>query len=52
MQEAEKMVTINDVSRTFLEAPMQSNLCIELPDEENSEDDTRRDMVWYLRFGC
>ena len=43
-----KLLMINDVSRAFFEAPMQRDLCIELPDEDLSEVDKRKDMVGYL----
>jgi hypothetical protein len=46
----QKIVMINDVSRAFFEAPMQvgRHLCIELPEEDCTEEDKRRDMVGYL----
>jgi len=45
-----KVVMLNDVSRAFFEAPMQAgrNLCIELPIEDMTEEDKRRDMVGHL----
>ena len=41
---------LNDVSRAFFEAPMQAgrNLCIELPAEDLSPGDRKRDLVGYL----
>ena len=38
---------INDVSRAFFEAPMQAGrfLCVELPEEDMTPEDKRRDMV-------
>ena len=35
---------INDVSRAFFAALMHMDLCIELPEEDKSEEDRRRDM--------
>ena len=45
-----KTIMINDVSRAFFEAPMQAgrNLCIELPDEDMTEEDKKNDMIGYL----
>ena len=48
----EKIVMINDVSRAFFEAPMQKgrHLCIELPEEDLTEEDKKRDLVGYLNM--
>ena len=46
-----KVLLNNDVSRGLFEAPMQRNLCIELPDENKSEEEKRRDMVGHLKQG-
>ena len=46
--EKRKVIMINDVSRAFFEAPMQRNLCIELPEEDMTEEDKKNDMVGYL----
>ena len=50
--EASKTIMINDVSRAFFEAPMQEgrNICIELPEEDLTEEDKRNDMVGYLNM--
>ena len=40
-----KALMINDVSRAFFEVPMQRDLCIELPDDDRSEEHDER------RFG-
>ncbi len=42
---------INDASRAFFEAPMQEgrHLCIELPDEDLSPADRKRDVVGHLQ---
>ena len=45
-----KCIMINDVSRAFFEAPMQRNVCIELPDEDLDEKDRGKDMVGHLRM--
>ena len=39
---------IRDMSPTFVEAPMQRNLFIELVDEDMSEDDEANVMLGYL----
>jgi hypothetical protein len=43
-----QVVMINDVSRAFFEAPMQRDMCIELPEEDLTEEDRLNDMVGYL----
>ena len=45
----ENVIMLNDVSRAFFEAPMQRNLCIELPDEVMTAEDRRKDMVGLLK---
>ena len=43
-----KVVMINDVSRAFFEAPMQRDMCIELPWEALDEREREQDLVGYL----
>ena len=43
-----KCIMINDVSRAFFEAPMQRNLCIELPEEELCDHERGQDLVGHL----
>jgi hypothetical protein len=43
-----QVIMINDVSRAFFEAPMQRNLCVELPDEVLTPEERKRDMVGFL----
>ncbi len=45
---AEKVLMINDVSRAFFEAKATRPICIELPDEDLTEEDRRRDVVGFL----
>ena len=40
-----KVLMINDVSRAFFEAPVRRNVCVELPEEELTEEDRRRGVV-------
>ena len=40
---------IDDVSRAFFEAPIQRDVCIELPEEDLEEADIERDMVGLLK---
>ena len=40
---------INDVSRAFFVVPMQRHLCVELPEEDKTEEDRENDMVGYLQ---
>ncbi len=46
----EKTMIVNDVARVFFEAPMRRLLCVELPDEEKSENDDE-DEVALLEMG-
>ena len=39
------VIMINDVSRAFFEAPINREVCIELPDEDLDDDDRDSDMV-------
>ena len=43
----DKVVMINDVARAFFEAPMQRDMCVELPEEDREEGEG--DMVAYLQ---
>ena len=42
------MITINDVARAFFDAPMRRLVCVELPEEEKTEEDWRMDNVALL----
>ena len=44
----EKVVMLNDVARAFFEAPMRRKLCIELPEEDLEEGETRENTVGLL----
>lgn len=46
----EKVMMINDVARAFFEAAAIRAVCIELPDEDKSDDDKAKDMVGILRM--
>ena len=41
---------VNDVSRAFFEAPVRRHICVELPEEELTEEDRRRGVVGKLRM--
>ena len=47
-EEEQKVLMINDVARAFFEAPVRRNICIELPAEDYTEEDERKDMVGHL----
>ena len=52
VDDGETVVMASDVARAFFEAPMQRNLCVELPDEAKNEGE--EDMVGWLhqsRYG-
>ena len=44
----EKLVMLNDVARAFFEAPMRRKLCIELPEEDLEDGETRENTVGLL----
>ena len=35
----DSVIMVNDVARAFFEAPAKRSICIELPDEDKSEED-------------
>ena len=45
-----KIIMVNDVARAFFEAPAVRNVCVELPDEDKSAEDVRKDQVGHLRM--
>ena len=45
-----KVLMINDISRAFFDAPVKRNICIELPDEELTEEDRARGVVGKLNL--
>ncbi len=46
----EKVITINDVARAFFEAKATKKVCIELPDEDKTAEDVRKDNVGLLQM--
>lgn len=46
----DSVVMINDVARAFFEAPIQRDVCIELPDEDLEEDDKGQNLVGLLKM--
>ncbi len=44
----QKVMMINDVSRAFFEAKATRDVCVELPEEDKTEEDRRMDMVGHL----
>ena len=46
--ESEKVVMINDVARAFFEAKATREVCIEIPNEDMTEEDVKKDMVGLL----
>ena len=45
-----KVIMVNDVARTFLEARVMRHVCIEIPKEDLAEADMRHDKVGHLRM--
>ena len=41
---------LNDIARAYFEAPIQRDVCFELPDEDLSEEDKKNDMVGKLNL--
>ena len=44
------MIMINDVARAFFGAPVTRDVCIELPDEDKTQEDWDQDMVGKLNM--
>ena len=45
-----KNMMINDVARAFFEAPAVRQVCVELPEEDQTPEDRRRDHVGHLQM--
>ena len=45
-----KVVMVNDVSRAFFEAPAMRQVCVELPEEDLTDEDKRKYNVGHLRM--
>ena len=41
---------VNDVARSFFEAPAVRQVCVELPEEDQPPEDIRKDNVGHLRM--
>ena len=48
--ERNKVISIIDVARAFFEAPVQRDVCIELPEEDLTSDDIKQDLVGKLNM--
>ena len=46
----QKVVMINDVARAFFEAETKRQVCVEIPEEDKTEMDKKRDMVGLLQM--
>ena len=48
--ERNKVISIIDVARAFFEAPVQRDVCIELPEEDLTTEDIKQDLVGKLNM--
>ena len=45
-----KVIMINDVARAFFEAPKTREVCVELPEEDKTEEDRKEDRIGLLQM--